>query len=94
MVTYDYKQSKSGEHQQWKCQIKGDKMNFLAKQILVKALKKEMGKVLKDCPDEKLIEGYKEAAADFEATPTEELGIVLEIIGNEMDNRGLKHEEN
>ena len=51
---------------------------------------KKMEKHLKGRPDQKLIDGYKNAMADYDATGNEQCKIAADIIKKEIDRRGLK----
>jgi len=57
-----------------------------------KIMEKMMGD-LKKKPDEKLINGYKQAMKDYEDTGNEQCKVAGEIIKKEIDRRGLKIED-
>lgn len=52
-----------------------------------------MSKYLKSRPDEKIINGYKNAMKDYENTGDEKRKIAANIIKQELDRRGLKIDE-
>jgi len=58
----------------------------------VKKEMKKMEKHLKGRPDEKIIEGYKQAKYDYEQTNDEQIKMAMDIIKKEIDRRGLKVE--
>jgi len=53
---------------------------------------KKMKKHLMKRPDEKLINGYKNAMKDYEETENEQCKIAADMIKQEIDRRGLKIE--
>ena len=52
----------------------------------------EMNMHLQSRPDEKLINGYKQAMKDYEETGKEDYKIAGDLIKNEIERRGLKIE--
>jgi len=67
-------------------------MNIIARELLVKALKAEMGLRLMEYPDDKILDGYNKAVSDFEKNPSEELGIVIKIYKHVLDKKEIPYE--
>ncbi len=67
-------------------------MNIIARELLLKTLKKEMGARLMEYPDDKILDGYNKAVADFEKNPSDELSIVIKIYKHVLDKKEISYE--
>jgi len=59
----------------------------------VKKAMKDMEEHLKTRPDDKIINGYKNAMKDYKETGNEQCKIAADVIKKEIDRRGLKVED-